>query len=97
MKLPSNKRLFIVWFVLVAITLLYLWIDHSVDTGGVLKASEFVTVAAICLACVKVRIIMGEFMEVRGAPPLLRRITDLWVVLIPLALIATYVAGRAVA
>jgi Prokaryotic Cytochrome C oxidase subunit IV len=97
MKLASNKRLFIVWLVLVAITLLYLWIDHSVDKSGVLRASGFVTVVAICFACVKVRIIMREFMEVRGAPPLLCRITDVWVVFIAVALIATYVAGRVVA
>lgn len=97
MKLPSNRRLFIVWLVLVGITLLYLSIDHAVDKSGVLRASGLVTVAAICFACVKVRIIMREFMEVRGAPPLLCRITDLWVVLIAVALIATYVAGRAVA
>ena len=44
-----------------------------------LVASTAVTVAAICLALVKVRIIMREFMEVRHAPPLLRRLTDLWI------------------
>jgi hypothetical protein len=97
MKLASNRRLVIVWLVLVTITLLYLWIDHSVDKSGVLRASGFVTVVAICFACVKVRIIMREFMEVRGAPPLLCRITDFWVALIAVALLATYLAGKAVA
>jgi Prokaryotic Cytochrome C oxidase subunit IV len=97
MKVRFDRRLFFVWLILVGITLLYLWIDHSVDKSGTLKASLFVTLAAICLALVKVRIIMREFMEARNAPPLLCRITDLWVVLMAVALIGTYLGGRAVA
>jgi len=97
METAFDRRLFAAWLVLVAITLLYLWIDHSVDHGGVLVASAFATVAAIALACVKVRIIMREFMEIRGAPPFLCRITDFWVVLMAAALIGTYLAGKAVA
>jgi hypothetical protein len=97
MKLSINSRLFMAWFVLVAITLLYLWIDHSVDKSGVLLASTGVTVAAICLALIKVRIIMREFMEVRNAPRFLCRLTDFWVVLMAVALLGTYLGGRAVA
>jgi hypothetical protein len=40
---------------------------------------------------------MRELMEVRGAPPFLCRITDLWVVLIGVAVIGTYLVGEAVA
>jgi Prokaryotic Cytochrome C oxidase subunit IV len=97
MKVAFDKRLFTVWLVLVAITLLYLWIDYSADNGGILVASTVVTVTAIGLACVKVRIIMREFMEVRGAPPFLCRITDFWVVVMAAALVGTYLAGKAVA
>ena len=97
MNAMFNRRLFIVWLILVGITLLYLGIDHLVDKSGILVASTFVTVAAICLALVKVRIIMREFMEVRGAPPFLCRITDFWVVLMAVALFGTYLGGRAVA
>jgi Prokaryotic Cytochrome C oxidase subunit IV len=94
---PFDKRLLIVWLVLVAITLGYLWIDHAASHGGVLVASSLVTVIAICLALVKVRIIMREFMEVRNAPPLLCRLTDLWVVLMATAMLGVYFAGKAVA
>jgi Prokaryotic Cytochrome C oxidase subunit IV len=97
MKVPFDKRLFIAWLILVGISLFYLWIDHSVDKSGVLVASAYVTVAAIFLALLKVRIIMREFMEVRNAPPSLCRITDLWVVLMAVALLGTYLGGRAVA
>ena len=58
-------------------------------------ASAVVTVGAICLALIKVRIIMREFMEVRSAPRFLLRITDLWVVLMGVAMLAAYLVGRA--
>ena len=94
METVPNRRLFAVWLVLVGITLTYLWIDHAVGGGG-LRASTVVTVAAVVLALVKVRIIMREFMEVRHAPALLRRLTDLLVVVMGAAMLVTYGAGRA--
>jgi hypothetical protein len=97
METVNNKRLLVAWLVLVAITLIYLWIDHSADDTGVLVASTTVTVSAIFLALVKFRIIMREFMEVRHAPRLLRRSTDLLVAVIAVSLIGTYAIGRAVA
>jgi len=93
----GKTRLFVAWLVLVAITLIYLWIDNAADATGVLLASTGVTVAAICLALVKVRIIMREFMDVRHAPPLLRRLTDLLVAVMAVAMLGTYLVGRAVA
>jgi len=93
----SKRRLLVAWLVLVAITIMYLWIDHSADDSGVLVASTAVTVTAIFLALVKFRIIMREFMDVRHAPPVLRRLTDLWVAVIGVALLASYLVGRAVA
>jgi hypothetical protein len=93
----SNKRLFVVWLILVAISLTYLWIDHEASHQGIPTASTLVTVGAICLALIKVRIIMREFMEVRSAPRFLLRITDFWVVLMAVAMLGVYFAGRAVA
>ncbi|MDT3438122.1 MULTISPECIES: cytochrome C oxidase subunit IV family protein [unclassified Pseudofrankia] len=92
-----NKRLLAVWLVLSAITVIYLWIDRSADDRGAPTASTVVTVSAITLALVKVRIIMREFMEVRHAPPLLCRLTDLWVVLMAAALLGMYFVGKAAA
>lgn len=92
-----NKRLFGVWSILVAISLAYLWIDHGATHRGIPTASTVVTVGAICLALIKVRIIMREFMEVRGAPQALRRLTDFWVLLMAVALLGVYFAGMAVA
>ena len=96
METGFNKRLFVVWLILVAISLAYLWIDHAAIAWRIPTASTVVTVAAICLALIKVRIIMREFMEVRGAPRFLRRLTDFWVVLMGVAMLGVYLAGRAV-
>ena len=93
----ENKRLNRAWLVLVAITVAYLWIDHTAAESGVRVSSTAVTVSAIVLALVKYRIIMREFMDVRQAPPLLRRLTDVLVAVIAVSLLACYFVGRAVA
>jgi hypothetical protein len=92
-----NKRLAIVWLVLTGLTLAYIWLDHSADDDGVLKASTVVTVSAIVIALVKVRIIFREFMEVRHAPVLLRRLTDAWVLLMAAFLLGSYFIASAMA
>jgi hypothetical protein len=86
-----NKRLLFVWLTLAALTLAYLWIDHS--AGGLLKSSAVVTSSVIVIALIKVRIIFREFMEVRDAPVLLCRLTDAWVVLIAAVLLGSYFVG----
>jgi hypothetical protein len=91
-----NNRLLLTWLALVAITLAYLPIDHVADDGALRTASTAVTVTAIVVALVKVRIIMREFMEVRHAHALLRRITDLWIVFMAVAMLGAYLAGRAI-
>ena len=96
MENAFNKRLFVVWSILVAISLAYLWVDHEATREGLPSASTAVTVVAICFALIKVRIIMREFMEVRHAPQVLRRLTDFWVLLMGFALLGVYFAGKAV-
>ena len=97
MSTTFNKRLLIVWLTLTAMTLAYVWIDHTADHNGTLRASTVVTVSAIVIALIKVRIIFREFMEVRHAPALLCRLTDAWVVLIGVCLLGSYFVGSAVA
>ena len=96
MSATFNKRLMFVWLVLTAMTLAYIWLDRSADEDGVLNASTVVTVSAIVIALVKVRIIFREFMEVRHAPALLRRLTDAWVLIIGVCLLGSYFIGMAV-
>jgi hypothetical protein len=92
-----NMRLLIVWLILSSMTLGYVWLDHAVDQNGTLRASTVVTVSAIVIALIKVRIIFREFMEVRHAPAWLCRLTDAWVVLIGVGLLGSYFVGSAVA
>jgi hypothetical protein len=92
-----NKRLLIVWSILSAMTLVYVWLDNAVDENGTLRASTVVTVSAIVIALIKVRIIFREFMEVRHAPALLRRLTDAWIALVAVCLLGSYFVGSAVA
>ena len=94
MNARFEKRLLIVWLTLSAITLVYLWVD-SVDREGALRPSAVVTSSAIVMALVKVRIIFREFMEVRHAPVLLCRLTDLWVLLTAVSLLGSYFIGMA--
>jgi cytochrome c oxidase subunit IV len=93
----SKLRLLAAWVVLVAITVIYLGIDRSADDEGTLAASTIVTISAILLALAKVRIVMREFMDIRRAPPLLRRLTDLLVAVIGVSLLTSYLIGRVVA
>ncbi|KUH80279.1 MULTISPECIES: cytochrome C oxidase subunit IV family protein [unclassified Mycobacterium] len=92
-----NKRLLIAWSILTLLTLVYVWMDEAVDQNGTLKASTVVTVSAIAIALIKVRIIFREFMEVRHAPVWLCRLTDSWVVLVAACLLGSYFVGSAVA
>ena len=92
-----NKRLLIVWLILTSMTLVYVWLDHTVDRNGTLDTSTVVTVSAIVIALIKVRIIFREFMEVRHAPALLCRLTDGWVVLVGACLLGSYFVGSALA
>ncbi len=97
MTATFNKRLMVVWLVLTAMTLVYVWMDRSVDDSGVLRPSAVVTTSAIVIALVKVRIIFREFMEVRHAPVFLCRLTDAWVVLVGVCLLGSYFIGSAIA
>ena len=93
---PPARRLGTAWFVVVGLTLLYLVVDGSADDGG-RSASTTASVGAIVLALAKLRIILREFMDVRHAPRVLRRMTDGLVVLMGACLLGTYLVGRAIA
>ena len=97
MNLAGDRRLTVAWIVVVAITLIYLVIDRSVDDDGVPGASTVASVTAIVLALVKVRIIIREFMDVRHAPRVFRVMTDALVIVMGACLLGTYLVGRAVA
>lgn len=89
-----EKRLIVVLLVLSAITITQLGVG-SLDGQDALRPNAAITSGAIVIALVKVRIIMREFMEVRHAPVLLCRLTDLWVVFAGVSLLGCYLVGMA--
>ena len=94
MNTGFEKRLVVVWLALSAITLAQLWVG-SLEGRAALAPNAAIASGAIAIALVKVRIIFREFMEVRHAPVLLGRLTDLWVAFTAVALFAGYLAGLA--
>jgi hypothetical protein len=81
------SRTTVIWLLLVSATALSLGMGHGVGTSDVRIAG----VAIITIAFVKVRFILFEFMEIRGAPRWMQRAADGWVMLIAGLLIARFV------
>ncbi len=94
MNAGFEKRLILVWLTLSAITLAQLGVG-SIGGPAAFAPNAAIAAGAILIALIKVRIIFREFMEVRHAPVLLGRLTDLWVVLTGAILAGGYVAGLA--
>lgn len=91
----ARTRLLAVLLVLCLVTLAYLAIDVRVESAGVLSPSSVVTVSAIVMALIKVRFIFREFMEVRLAPVVLGRLTDISLVIIGVSVLGSYFLGMA--
>jgi hypothetical protein len=89
-----EKRLIAVWLALSAITVTQLGVG-SLEGGGALRPNAAITASAIGIALLKVRVILREFMEVRHAPALLCRLTDLWVAFAGVSLLGGYFVGMA--
>ena len=94
MNAVFDKRSMVVWLALSAITLTQLGVG-SVDGGRALQPNAAITAGAIGIALLKVRFIIREFMEVRHAPVLLGRLTDLWIALAGVSLLGGYLVGTA--
>ena len=94
MSSGSTKRLTLAWLALSAITIAQLGV-RSLDGRREFAPDVGIASLAIAIALVKVRIIFREFMEVRRSPRLLRRLTDLWLVLTGAMLLGSYFVGLA--
>jgi hypothetical protein len=93
-KFEFEKRLAIVWLGLAAITVISFCIS-TLNGQQVLRANSLITLSVITISLVKVRFILSEFMEVRHAPVLLCRLTDVWILFTAAALLGTYFVGMA--
>lgn len=83
------NRLLLTWLLLSGITIVswQLGADHA---GEVFHHDVAITAAILAFALVKIRFIMREFMEVRTAPPVVKWITDLWLLAVFGVLMTAY-------
>lgn len=89
MGILSDKRIALAWLVLVGITLLSWWVGARHGPGP-LRSDPAVGMIAIAITLAKVRVIVREFMDVRSAPVVLKRVTDGWLAAFGLAMVAAY-------
>lgn len=90
MKPLILNRATFVWFGLVLATCLSWWMGTGLAAS---PDPRFVASALIVVALVKVRFVVRYFMEVRVAAPVLKWMTDGWVVLVCGALLVLYWQG----
>lgn len=81
-----KKTLLLAWVVLVVSTAISWFVgdDHGLGSG------DAAAWAVIAIAFAKVWLVGLHFMELRHAPPVLRRLFEGWVVVVPVALAVLY-------
>ena len=94
MNAGFGRRPTLVWLALSAITLAQLGVRAVGGDGGA-APNTAIAAGAVGIALLKVRIILREFMEVRHAPALLGRLTDLWIASTATVLLVGHLAGSA--
>jgi hypothetical protein len=90
MRAKLDARLTYVWVILSVIAVLSWWLGHTARSGGFLVSSTPVTIGVLLIGCIKTRLIMQHFMEVRTAPTWLRRVMDIWLVVFWGAVLSIY-------
>jgi len=86
-----RNPLTLVWAFLTVITVASWGISR--DVGVAHAASVIATVGVLLIAAVKVHYVMRYFMEVRHAPAWLKRATTVWLLLLLVLLLGSYIAA----
>lgn len=81
-----RSRATLIWLLLVGATLLSWEMGHGVGIDDARLAGA----AIIAVSFVKVRFVVFEFMEIRGAPRWMRVFGDIWITLITALLIGRF-------
>jgi Prokaryotic Cytochrome C oxidase subunit IV len=79
----------IIWLVLVGATVFSWLMGHGVGVHDLRQAS----IAILVIAFIKVRFVILDFMEIRGAPLPMRIVGEVWCLVICTVLIALYLHG----
>jgi Prokaryotic Cytochrome C oxidase subunit IV len=83
-----NQRASYIFGVLVLIACFSFWLTAGHGAAGWHEAQSIIWAQIIVLACLKVRWILLDFMELRTAPIKLRLLFEFWVVALGAALIS---------
>lgn len=92
MPMNFEKRMLVVWLALSGITILS-WLIGAPHGHEDFALSAAITFSVMIIAAIKVRIIMREFMEIRGASVLLRNLTDAWLLTAFTIMLGVYTYG----
>jgi hypothetical protein len=92
MKANFEKRISAVWLALSVITIVS-WLIGAPHGHESFQLNAAITFSVLVIAAIKVRIIMREFMEIRGAPALLRNLTDAWLLTAFTIMLGVYTFG----
>ena len=84
-----RDRLFLIWVLLIAVTLLSAMVGgaHGFAATG---HGAVATFAVLVIAFAKVWLVMFNFMDVRGAPRALKLLCGAWLVLVLAILLSVY-------
>ncbi len=88
MKELINQRATYIFAALVLLTGLGFWLTAGRGAADLHEAQSIIWAQVVVLACVKVRWILLDFMELRTAPLKLRLLFEAWVVFLGAALIS---------
>jgi len=86
MQYLFKGRIALVWLGLTIVTLISWQISHAGEGG--LRPDLTLTMAVIVIAVIKARVVLREFMEVGHASRWLRVLSDVWVVGLPVVILA---------
>ena len=81
----TARRINIIWFILLAATALTWWLGES---GAAIRSELITACAVMTLAAVKIVLIVLDYMELRHAPVLWRRLLLGWLAVVVLLIIA---------
>ncbi|RYD93967.1 MAG: hypothetical protein EOP61_22560 [Sphingomonadales bacterium] len=84
-----RDRLFVIWLLLIAVTLLSAMIGGAHGFASTGHGAE-ATVAVLGIAFAKVWLVMFNFMDVRGAPLALKLLCSAWLAIVLAVLLFAY-------
>jgi hypothetical protein len=91
MSVRATRRINRVWIITSGLTIVS-WALAKTRSSGSATTSATEALAVLAFGAIKARLIMQEFMELRTAPPWLRRLTDAWLAVLWMTVLTLYLS-----